>query len=64
MEIQTQLILTQMDIQVDLDQTGSSRTFNIEQQSTLASDWLQINSTGSNGTVCVVQSDGGTTTSC
>ena len=47
-----------------LDQTGSSRTFNIEQQSTLASDWLQINSTGSNGTVCVVQSDGGTTTSC
>ena len=26
-----------------LDQTGNSRTFNIEQQSTLASDWLQIN---------------------
>jgi hypothetical protein len=47
-----------------LDQTGNSRTFNIIQSSTLASDWLQINSTGSNGTVCVVQNDGGTTTSC
>ena len=47
-----------------LDQTGNSRTFNIIQSSTLAADWLQINSTGSNGTVCVVQSDGGTTTSC
>lgn len=47
-----------------LDQTGSSRTFNIDQQSTLASDWLKIESTGSNGTVCVVQNDAGTTTSC
>ena len=47
-----------------LDQTGNSRTFNIIQSSTLASDWLQINSTGSNGTICVVQNDGGTTTSC
>ena len=47
-----------------LDQTGNSRTFNIIQSSTLASDWLQINSTGSNGTVCVIQNDGGTTTSC
>ena len=27
----------------------------IIQSSTLAADWLQINSTGSNGTVCVVQ---------
>ena len=47
-----------------LDQTGNSRTFNIIQSSTLASDWLQINSTGSNGTICVVQNDGGTSTSC
>ncbi len=47
-----------------LDQTGSSRTFNIEQQSTLDNDWLKILSTGSSGTVCVVQSDGGTSTSC
>ena len=47
-----------------LDQTGSNRTFNIIQSSTLAADWLQIDSVGSNGTVCVVQNDGGTTTSC
>ena len=47
-----------------LDQTGNSRTFNIDQQSTLDNDWLRINSTGSNGTVCVVQSDGGLSTSC
>ena len=47
-----------------LDHTGSSRTFNIQQQSTLASDWLQINSTGTGGTVCVIQDDGGTTTGC
>jgi hypothetical protein len=47
-----------------LDQTGSSRTFNIDQQSTLDNDWLKILSTGSSGTVCVVQSDGGTSTSC
>ncbi len=47
-----------------LDQTGNSRTFNVDQQSTLASDWLKITSSGNNGTVCVVQSDGGTTTSC
>lgn len=47
-----------------LDQTGSSRTFNIIQSSTLASDWLKILSTGSNGTVCVVQNDGGTSTGC
>ena len=47
-----------------LDHTGSSRTFNITQSSTLVSDWLQINSTGSNGTVCVTQNDGGTSTSC
>ena len=47
-----------------LDQTGSNRTFNIIQSSTLASDWLKILSTGSNGTVCVIQNDGGTSTSC
>ena len=43
-----------------LDQTGSSRTFNIQQQSTLDNDWLKILSTGSSGTVCVIQNDGGT----
>jgi hypothetical protein len=47
-----------------LDHTGNSRTFNIDQQSTLASDWLQINSNGNSGTVCVIQNDGGTSTSC
>ncbi len=47
-----------------LDQTGNSRTFDITQSSTLALDWLKITSTGSNGTVCVVQDDGGTSTSC
>ena len=44
-----------------LDQTGSSRAFNITQSSTLASDWLKIISTGNNGTVCIVQSDSGST---
>ena len=47
-----------------LDQTGNSRTFNIIQSSTLVSDWLQINSTGNGGTICVTQNDGGTSTSC
>ena len=47
-----------------LDQTGNSRSFNIEQQSTLASDWLKILSSGNNGSVCVIQNDGGSSTSC
>ena len=47
-----------------LDQTGNGRTYNITQSSTLASDWLKIISTGDNGTVCVVQNDGGTSTGC
>ena len=47
-----------------LDQTGNSRTYNITQSSTLASDWLKIISTGGSGTVCVIQNDGGTSTSC
>ena len=47
-----------------LDQTGNSRTFNITQSSTLASDWLKIISSGDNGTVCIIQNDGGTSTSC
>ena len=42
-----------------LDQTGSSRTFNVTQQSTLDNDWLKILSSGSNGTICVNQDDGG-----
>ena len=47
-----------------LDQTGDSRAFNITQSSTLASDWLKIISTGNSGTVCIIQNDGGTSTSC
>ena len=47
-----------------LDQTGNSRTFNITQSSTLVADWLYINSNGSSGTICVVQNDSGTSTSC
>lgn len=47
-----------------LEQTGGNRTFNIEQQSTLENDWLHIISNGSNGTMCVIQNDGGTTTGC
>ena len=47
-----------------LDQTGNSRTFNITQASTLASDWLKITASGNGGTVCVIQNDGGTSTSC
>ena len=47
-----------------LDQTGNSRTFNVTQSSTLVSDWLKITSVGNNGTVCVVQNDQGTSTSC
>ena len=47
-----------------LDQTGNSRTFNITQSSTLDNDWLKIISNGNNGTVCVIQNDQGTSTSC
>jgi hypothetical protein len=47
-----------------LDQTGNSRTFNINQMSTLDNDWLKILSTGSSGTICVVQNDGGTAVGC
>lgn len=44
-----------------LDQTGDSRTFNITQSSTLASDWLKIITSGNGGTVCIIQSDSGST---
>jgi len=47
-----------------LEQDGSSRTFTVDQQSTLDNDWLRITSWGSNGTVCVNQSDGGTAVGC
>tara|TARA_S200002703_G_scaffold131736_2_gene119373 strand:+ start:910 stop:1626 length:717 start_codon:yes stop_codon:yes gene_type:complete len=47
-----------------LDLTGSSNTFTITQSSTLARDWLKITTNGSNSTFCIVQNDGGTSTSC
>ena len=47
-----------------LDQTGDNRTFNIKQLSTQDNDWLKILSNGNNGTVCVIQNDQGTSTSC
>ncbi len=47
---------------MDLD--GSSNTFNIIQSSTLARDWLKIETTTSNSNICITQSDGGTATGC
>ena len=47
-----------------LDQTGSGRTFNIQQQSTTNNDWLKIISNTSNGTLCIIQNDQGGSTSC
>ena len=47
-----------------LDHTGSTRTFNIDQESTSDNDWLKITSVGSSGTVCVTQSDATTSFVC
>ncbi len=49
-----------------LDHTGGSRTFNIQQLSTQDNDWLKIISVGgtASSTVCVIQNDQGTSTSC
>ena len=47
-----------------LDLNGSTNTIEIEQKSTLAADWLKIESDASNSNICVIQSDGGTSTSC
>ena len=47
-----------------LDQTGNDRTFEIFQSSTLASDWLTILSTGSDGVICIQQDDSGLSVSC
>ena len=49
-----------------LDHTGGSRTFNIQQLSTQDNDWLKIISISGTAasTVCVIQNDQGTSTSC
>lgn len=47
-----------------LDLDGSNNNMTLKQQSTLAADWLKIESDASNSNICVIQNDGGTTTSC
>ncbi len=47
-----------------LEHDGSSRSFDVDQQSTLDNDYLWIISNGSNGSLCVQQSDSGTSLSC
>jgi len=48
----------------NLNLDGSNNTMTVKQQSTLASDWLTISSDASNSNICIIQNDGGTTTSC
>ena len=47
-----------------LDQTGGSRTFNIQQLSTQDNDWLKIISVGSSGILCIIQNDQGSSLGC
>ena len=48
-----------------MDHDGSNRTFNITQASTGDNDWLKIYSVGTTtSTVCVIQNDQGTSTTC
>jgi len=47
-----------------LDLDGSNNTLNIIQSSTLARDWLKIETTTSNSNICITQNDGGTSTGC
>ena len=47
-----------------LDLDGDSNTMTITQSSTLAADWLKIEADTSNSNICIVQNDGGTSTSC
>jgi|TARA_R100000479_G_C6379642_1_gene200515 hypothetical protein len=48
-----------------LDHDGSNRTFNITQASTQDNDWLKVTSVGTTAsTVCIIQNDQGTSTSC
>jgi hypothetical protein len=47
-----------------LDLNGDSNTLSITQSSTLAADWLKIESDASNSNICIIQNDGGTSTSC
>jgi hypothetical protein len=48
-----------------LDHDGSNRTFNVTQASTQDNDWLKVWSVGTTtSTICIVQNDQGSSTSC
>jgi hypothetical protein len=47
-----------------LDLDGDDNTLTVTQSSTLAADWLKIEGDASNSNICIVQNDGGTTTTC
>lgn len=47
-----------------IEHDGSTRAFDIDQQSTQDNDWLRVVSDGSGGTFCIQQSDQATSTSC
>ena len=47
-----------------LEHDGNSRSFAVDQQSTLDNDWLRVISSGNNGYVCVNQDDQGTSVGC
>jgi hypothetical protein len=47
-----------------LDLDGSSNTIDITQASTLARDYIKLETTTSNSNICIIQNDGGTTTTC
>ena len=47
-----------------LDLSGDSKTMTVTQSSTLAADWLMVTGNASNSNICIVQDDGGLSTSC
>jgi hypothetical protein len=47
-----------------LDLDGSTNNLTITQASTLARDYLKVTGNASNSSLCIVQNDSGTTTSC
>ncbi len=47
-----------------IEHDGSTRSFDIDQQSTQDNDWLRVLSDGSGGSVCINQSDQGTSVGC
>ena len=48
-----------------IEHDGDSRTFDIDQTSTLDNDWLKVTSNGNNGTFCIQQDDAsGTSLGC